>query len=345
MNMLRLPLVSGLSLFLLTLSAVASAHEDPLPPGKGSTSSSSTGPAAAEAPETSEPKEEEKEPDWEVAGDFVAGATTTDILNEGRPTRIEQPPQNVVDSTRITTFTLVAGVERKFGERFKLGARIPVIDAELRSRTGASDPRSTTLFGNLELEGAYVLARGKSWDVTGVLELALPTAGGSEGPSAEQLEAAPTGRFDYRAIDRFAGAHAASATRGAYESALFAPGRVGVVPKITAHVRAGKLTIAPTVKVENLMDVTGDAENGYVAELVGGVRLSYLVTPYFEPAVHAWTTIAYTETDAFDALVVEPAVRFPLGRITPQLGVILPVAGNVADDKSWGLRLAVAGEL
>jgi hypothetical protein len=100
------------------------------------------------------------------------------------------------------------------------------------------------------------------------------------------------------------------------------------------------------VKVENLIDVTGDAKDKYVGEIVGGVRAGYLVVPHVEPAVNAWVAATFTSTDEKDTtfVVAEPGVRFPFERIAPEAGVILPFVGHLWDDKTWGLRLAVTGE-
>ena len=288
---------------------------------------------------------EEKEPDWEALVDFVGGAATTekDVVTEGHVTGTGAPP-NLRDSTRITTYSFLVGLERRFGERFTVGARIPLIGAGLKSRSGEADSRSTFLVGNLELEGAFVIAKGEHWELAATLELALPTSGGKEPPTDAEIAAEPDKRFEYHAIDRFAAAHAASAARGAYETALFSPGHLGVIPKIHLKVHSGGLTVTPMVKVENLADTTGDAEKSYDGELVGGVRASYRVAKWLEPSANVWATWVFTEKDGFDVLAVEPALRFPVGPITPQIGVILPLAGHLADDKAWGVRAAVAAE-
>jgi len=321
-----------------SMPALAHAHEEPVSPEKRP--SETPGAEHAEAEE----HEEEKEPEWEVQGDFVAGATTVSILDEGRPGRVELPPQNKFASFRATSLSLLAGLERSFGERFKVGARIPIVDADLQPRDGIADPRAEFALGNIELEAAYVLARGKNWNVVGTLELALPTAGGVAQPTQDEVAKEPEKVYEYRRYDRAAASRAANAARGAYESALFEVGHIGIIPKLSANVHSGKLTFTPMVKVENMLDVTGDEADSYVGELVGGVRAGYLAAKWVEPGLHVWANLTYTEHDAFEALVVEPNVRFPLGRVTPSVGLLLPVAGNLVDDKSWGLRLAAAAE-
>ncbi|HEY8073814.1 MAG TPA: hypothetical protein VIF62_06890 [Labilithrix sp.] len=346
--MRRITLLFGLAAFLVPLSAFA--HEGDSghgPAASGSGSVSTEGAAGPEHAEGAEP--EEKEPDWEASLDFVGGLTTMDVLNEGRPTRIELPPQNIFDSTRVTTLSFVPALERHFGPKLTVGLRIPIIDGELRSRTGAADPRTVLMAGNLELEGSYKFLARKNLDVFGVLEIALPTAGGAEPPTPDQVAETPTKSFDYQKIDRWATARGASFARGAFDSALFEPGRIGIIPKVTATLKAvgGKLEVKPTVKVENLIDVTGDAAQGYLGEFVGGVRVGYLVVPHVQPALSGWVSATFTSTDEKDTtfVVVEPAVKFPFERVAPEVGVIVPMpVGHLWDDKTWGLRLAIAGE-
>jgi hypothetical protein len=319
-----------LALVLLPLSAQA-AEGEPAPAEKGEGKA-----------------EEEKEPDWEATADFVGGSTSTDVLNEGRPTRVELPPANVFDSTRITTFSFVFGLERHIGKKLTVGARMPIIDAELRSRSGAADPRSVFMAGNLELEGEYKIAHAKTWEVFGALGLAIPTGGGKEQPTADEVAADKEKRFDYRRYDRWAAGRAASFVRGAYDSALFEAGRFGIVPKVGAEWKAGKLSVEPTLKVENLIDVTGDAAESYIGELVGGVRASYLVVPHVEPLLHAWASAVFAgagqEKDT-TFIVVSPGVKFPFEHVvTPEVGAIVPLVGHLWDDKTWGVRVAVVGE-
>src|SRR5262249_14198498 len=147
------------------------------------------------------------------------------------------------------SYSLLVGLERRLTDRVAVGARIPILDAHLTSRTRAAASRSAFLAGNLELEGAFIALRGEGWQVVTSLEVALPTGGGTESPTAEEVGADPARRFEYQSLDRFAAARAASASRGAYESALFESGRLGIVPRVGASFHAGKVTIAPMVKV------------------------------------------------------------------------------------------------
>ncbi|GAC1561610.1 MAG: hypothetical protein NVS3B10_19340 [Polyangiales bacterium] len=327
---------------LLLVSAVASAHDEP-----GSQKTGTTEPAAEPKKEAAE--KERGEPAWEISADVFGGATTADVLSPGRPTRIEQAPLNALDSTRISAYTFLFGLERHLGDRLTVGARAPIVAATLSSRTGISEDRSVVLGGNVELEGAFVLAHGRTWNLVASLGVALPTAGGKEPPTAAEVQADPTKRFEYKRIDTFAAAHGASATLGSYDSALFEPGNLGIVPQIAADIHVSELTITPTLKVENLIDVTGDADETYINEIVAGVRAGFRVTPVFEPGVHVWVRDLHEQAHSGSTTsavgVVEPFLRFHLGGFKPIVSAILPFAGDLADSKTFAVRAGFIGEL
>ena len=113
---------------LLLVPAVASAHDEP---GPQKADNKALGEAAREGAEGAE--KEEPEPPWEFSADIIGGATTTDAITAGRPARIELPPLNVFDSTRVSAYTFLFGIERHLGERFAVGARMPFIAADLSS--------------------------------------------------------------------------------------------------------------------------------------------------------------------------------------------------------------------
>jgi hypothetical protein len=318
---------------LLLAPSLAFAHDEP----GGVTHAQPT------EPEVGGEKKEETEPPWEVLGEVVGGATTTEVLAPGKFTRVEQPPNNTFDSTRVSAYSFLFGIERHFGERLTLGVRLPFVEADLASRTFTNEDRSVFEAGNVELEGAFVITHGRNWNLVGSLGVALPTAGGKEAPSKDEVSKDPEKRYDYKRYDSFAGVQAGSAVRGAYDSALFEPGRLGIVPQVSANFHLQKLTVTPTVKLENLVDVTGDAAQSYVGELVGGVRASYRLASWFEPGVHVWANILYTTTDLNSptVAVVEPFLSFPLPVFRITAGAIVPFAGYLADEKTFGFRFSV----
>ncbi|MDB4941290.1 MAG: hypothetical protein JWP97_824 [Labilithrix sp.] len=328
------------SALLLLTSRTASAHDDP-----GRTEGASRPEGATGEHEVAE----KEEPPWEVILDLDIGATTSDVLTGGPSTRNPSAaPANVFDSTRITAGSLLAGVERHLGERFTVGVRVPLVYAELTSRTGRADDRSTSAIGNVEVEGAFVLARGEHWNLTATLELALPTAGGREAPTAAEVSAEPEKRYAYSHYDTFAAVHAAAATRGAYESALFEPDNLGIIPKLSARFDLGKVTLTPMVKLENLIDVSKEDDEVYINELVAGVRAGYRVARVFEPGVHVWVRELHEHSHSDDSFstvgVLEPYARFHLGTLQPSISAIVPFAGDLADDKTFGIRASIAGE-
>ena len=298
--------------------------------------------------EAKEPAEKEAEPEWGIDLDVVAGATTADVLTAGRPGPVEQPPANVFDSTRIVAYSLLVGVERNLGPRFKIGARMPFVTATLTSRSGLAESRSVSVAGNLEFEAAYVLLHGKSWSLVATFEVALPTAGGNEPPSESEVRNEPTRRFDYPRYDSFAAVHAGAAVHGAYESALFEPGNLGLIPKLAAYFRFGKLSVSPLVKLENLFDLRGENEEVYINELVVGVRAGYRAIHAVEPGVRLWVRELHEHAHADDSYstvaVVEPYVRFHVGAVQPSVSAILPFAGDLADAKTFGVRAGIAAE-
>lgn len=329
----------AIGITLLLFPAIAAAHDEP---GSQKTPSQEAGEPKKDGPE------KEEEPAWEASADVIGGATTTDVLTPGRPTRVELPPLNALDSTRVSAYTFLFGLERHLGDRLTVGVRAPIVAATLSSRTGVAEDRSVVLGGNVELEGAFVLTRGRNWDLVASLGIALPTAGGKEPPTAAEIAADPTKRFEYKRIDAFAAAHAASATLGSYDSALFEPGNLGIVPQISANIRVSELTITPTVKVENLIDVTGDSDETYINEIVAGVRAGFRVSPAFEPGVHVWVRDlhqqAHSENTSSAVGVVEPYMRFHLGGFKPAVSAILPFAGDLTDAKTFGVRAGFVGE-
>jgi hypothetical protein len=301
----------------------------------------------AEKHEGHEGKEEkEEEAEWEVTGDFVVGSTTTDIVTAGPPGRREGTPENTLDSSRVTVLSFLIGLEHPITERVTVGARIPFMDGNITSRNGLLGARNGIFIaGNLELGATYKLPIG-SHHLELTMELGLPTGSGVEQPSKEEIEAEPTKTYQYNRIDKAAVMRATSWSRGQLDSGLYEPGRIGITPKIVLPLDFGKLAVRPMVKVENLIDVTGDAGQSYVGEIVGGVRVGYRVHEMVEPGLSAWANILYTKAEINDpsVIVLNPYVRFHLGHVKPYVGAILPVFGHLVDDKAYGINAGAVAE-
>ena len=134
--------------------------------------------------------------------------------------------------------------------------------------------------------------------------------------------------------------------RGSYESALFEPDRIGFVPKVAGEDRGGPGRDPTAGQGRGAgQDTSGDAEQKTIAEFVGGLRLSVHAGKFVEPGVNVWTNLTLTkhEEEHQNILAGYPYVRFKVSEnITPEVGAILPFFGVIADEKAFGLRVAVS---
>jgi hypothetical protein len=139
---------------------------------------------------------------------------------------------------------------------------------------------------------------------------------------------------------------AANFATGSINSALYEPGRIGVIPKAQLPMKFGKLTVVPMVKVENLIDVTGDAGQTYVGELIVAANASYRVHKNVEPGLAAWANILYTKAELDDPSIIalQPYVRFPVGAFKPYVGATVPVFGHIVTDKAFAINGGVVAE-
>ena len=137
---------------------------------------------------------------------------------------------------------------------------------------------------------------------------------------------------------------AAAFARGAEDNALFEPNRFGIIPKIGLLYRTHGLSLEPYVKVENLIGTSSNLANGYVGELVGGLRVGYWVHKEFEVAVRGWfnTGFAGGDDDKQTSVAVEPQIVLRFGPVRPYLGLLLPVAGPPHDYSFIGARIGVS---
>ena len=340
---MRTGLVLGfVSMSLFTASFVLAHGDEP-------EHKNETGEKKAEGETAEEHKEGEKheeEAEWEVTGDLVVGAATTDIVTAGPPGRLEGKPENTLDSSRVTVVSFLIGLEHPLNDKFTVGARMPFMDGSISSRTGLLGSRNGIFVaGNFELGATYKLPLG-GHNLELTLELALPTGAGVEQPSKEEIEADPNKTYQYNRIDKAAIMRATSWSRGQLDSGLYEPGRIGITPKIGYPIDMGKLSLRPMLKVENLIDVTGDAGQSYVGEIVFGARAGYRVHPMVEPGLAAWANILYTKAEIEDphVIVVSPYVRFHFPHVKPYVGAILPVFGHLVDDKAFGINAGAVAE-
>lgn len=291
-------------------------------------------------------KGEREERAWEASADLAYGSSKIETVGPSGK------GGTVVDTSRMVALSFLFGLEREIGEHVVVGARLPLVTPPMdsvQSREAGLLPRSVgPMLGNLELEGGYkhevVKSAAMEGTFEGLLELALPFAPGTEGPPAADVDkGAP---YPYASIDRFNMMRTAGFTRGSLDSALFEPGRFGLVPKVTFPMRflEGKLRIRPMVKFEALFDTTGKAREAVIGELVMGVRASYVIAKVIEPGVHVWMNATVTDSEEKDLTVaaIEPSVTGHIGPLSPFVGLIVPMAGRLVTSDTLAVRAGVA---
>lgn len=344
---MRTGLVLGfVSMSLFTASFALAHGDEPEHKPEGAAGAEEKKPEGDTAEKHEGKEEKEEEAEWEVTGDLVVGASNTDIVTAGPPGRLENVPDNKLDSSRVTMISFLLGLEHPINDKVTVGARMPFMDGSISSRTGLLGSRNGIFIaGNLELGATYKMPlAGHNLELT--LELGLPTGAGIEQPSKEEVEADPNKSLQYNRIDKAAVMRATSWSRGQLDSGLFEPGRIGITPKVVYPIDMGKLSIRPMLKVENLIDVTGDAGQGYVGEIVAGAKVGYRVHEKVEPGIAAWANILYTKAEIDDpsVIVVSPYVRFHLPHVKPYVGAILPVFGHLWTDKAYGINAGAVAE-
>lgn len=281
-----------------------------------------------------------------ITVDFVTGGANLDTVAQGPLISGTRSFTSVVDSSRVTATSFVLGTEYALSKPFALGVRLPIIMGELESRTGSVTNAQSDLFmaGNLEFQGRYSRPIAPQLMLEAGLALALPTAGGEEPPITSDAARDPRLTYNYASTDRFYLARAAELTRGSQESALFEPGRLGLVPNIGLRGRVKKLRWSAVVKVQNLIATTKNPESRYIGEVVAALRGSYELVRHVEPGLAVWTNITYTLHAEREqtGILLEPNVRFPFNHIVPYAGVVIPVAGRFVDQNVFAVRVGVA---
>jgi hypothetical protein len=233
--------------------------------------------------------------------------------------------------------SLILGGTLELLEHVSVGLRLPVTFAAFSPDGSLS--RSTASFGNIELAGSYEAAVARRVALVTSLAVALPTSQGNEIPA--DLDRAPAARVDVMGYDRSSLALAAASARGYEDNALFAPNRLGLVPKLTLAYDAYPFRVEPYVRVENLFS-TGSPP-AYLGEVVGGFRIGYWVERHFEVGLRAWCNIPYAGPDERAAVSVESSLLGRFGSVRPYGGVIVPVAGPPFENGFLGVRVGVAG--
>src|SRR5207248_665313 len=127
----------------------------------------------------------------------------------------------------------------------------------------------------------------------------------------EELDGLPPSQIENSAWDKAAINRSASLARGGEDTALFATDRLGFNPKVGAIYTRGKLRVAGSLKMENLISTSGRNTEKYLGELVPKVRAGYRVVKFVEPALALYAPIAYAGAEPGEdkvGFVVEPQV-------------------------------------
>ena len=253
------------------------------------------------------------------------------------------------ESTKSASFVL--GAKHRVEKGVFIGARLPITRGKF---TSESETRGVTALGNLEIAPEIVLNAGHHMHVGLELGVALPTASGD----AESTD------HDKRLLGLMnAGA---SQARGFEDSALFAAGRAGLIPRVGLEYERGPWEFSAYTKFEFLTLMGGAAAydpnahpsaagaeaseiNKTAIESVSGLSLHYgFMHEKVSVGARAWyaavlkaekTTAGQDEHPA--NFVVEPTVRGKLGHFLPAVGYILPLSGELKDRGVGGLRVSL----
>lgn len=290
----------------------------------------------AQAEASGEPEEKYR---GVIGADFVLGFGQGPIARQNAPSSLSTLPTFRHGDSQVTSESVILGAAVKVFPHTALGVRLPLAFGVFHPHDEES--RGAAVLGNIEIEGEYERHLSHDLAFLAILGVSLPTAQGDAIPdNLEQLSnlQVDKGSYDKGGINR-----AAAFSRGGEENALFEPKRLGINPKLGIVYRTGGLTIAPYVKMENLIGTTSST-NSYLGELVPGVRLSYRAGAVVEPALKVWANIAYagSEEEKKVGVALEPQIAAHLENVRWLLGVIIPVAGPAADPQFVGVRLAIA---
>jgi hypothetical protein len=285
----------------------------------------------AEHESSTEPHEHEgtaeaEEPLLEYSADLAFGMVTIETSSNG-----------VSGSSRAWSTSLLLGAEHPTPHA-TFGVRLPVVTGGLTALEGDLGARfAGVALGNLELEATHHTDLGQGLDFEFTFELALPTSTGIEAPRE------PGVTVDEAAVLRGDALRAAELVRGSQDSALFEPGRVGVVPKVGLNWQHGAWRVRAVAKLEVLADVRGTSEEAIITEFVGTARVGYDLAHLVEPFAHLWTNLSFAGVSR-DMLLIEPGVRLTgLGRVRPSLSVIVPLFGPPLIEHAFSVRAALTG--
>jgi hypothetical protein len=295
-------------------------------------------------PEESPSKDAEGEKRFDVGLDLVLGWGKVPFAVQNLPSTGNRAiTYTYRDAAPSDVQSFLLSASGLIAKRLAVGVRLPVTFAAFYPSGSAS--RSSTSLGNLDLDAEYRLlgvAETNPLSLFVSLSIALPTAQGDEIPP--DLVNRNASDVDQNAYDRFSLNRAATFSRGDEEGALFTPKRLGLAPAISLSYRRGLLSIAPSLKVENLVSTSNSLSAPYIGEVVPVLRLGYRVHRAVELALRAWAVVRFAAPsgDRATTVAVEPRISLRFGSIQPYAGVVLPLTGLPFDGSFFGVRLGVA---
>jgi len=243
------------------------------------------------------------------------------------------------DATPSDVQSFVLGASLEATEHLGAGVRIPFMLGTFSPVGSAA--RATTSLGDVELEGEWSTRLGAGLEIVAALGVALPTAQGAEIPAT--LVDVGASSVNESSYDHFSLARAAALARGYEDNALFEPGRLGAVPRLSFVYQGARLALEPYVKVENLIRTSSSLEAPYVGEIVAAVRAGYRVRSHLEVAARAWANVGFAGTpdDRRAAVAVEPDLIVSSGPLRAYGGLVVPLVGPPEEAGFFGARLGL----
>lgn len=277
---------------------------------------------------------EEEDGPLELTADAVVGFGRVPALNPSIPVTLGTAFASSLDDTKVTSDSYILGVGYWLSHDLRVRVRLPIAHASYRPGGLPKSDRGSTALGNVDLAVTYEKHFSKSLRLVPQLAVGLPTAGGTQLPSAATVAKNPTGPYDQNTYDRFSDLRAANAARGLDEGHLWASNRFGIVPEVELVYEAGKLDVAPFVRMDNLLSTSSTNTETWVADFVGGVRVGYTVADWVAVGIRGWASYALQKEGRDDNVLVnvEPNVSFHVGPIHPYAGLLVPVFPIAAKD-------------
>ena len=272
---------------------------------------------------------------WRATLDAVLGFGATPVVTQRVNGPLLTEESRALGTTRFATQSLNLALSYEVVPDLHVYGLIPVGTGGLYGR----DTRGSTVLGNLSFGAQIGRRMRKDLELFGALDVALPTANGSELPTRDDL--AKSGHVNQAAYDRFSVQKGIEASRGREDTASYAPKHLGLVPKVgVVWTGIERLEVEGFAKYASL-HATGDG-GSYEGSFVVGARGSYRFHKNLDGTLRLWTNLVAAGADTATA-VAEPQLRGHFGAVMPVLGLLLPVAGELTAPYAMGVRLALAG--